>query len=195
MCKRRKRWWRSKWTWSTSLSTDIRNAPSDTEVHAEHQLRVHRSTWPVQKNIQNHAKLGRMKELGEKTGVFVGLDLPSAGGGTEAGVRSPIWKIVWVRGETFKAESETDDLWQPKSNENQTVLATAIYTPDRNAGHLEGTAAGSGSLGIVEQSQGESCHWLREMDWGGVGEEIMERNTCGGKWGTHGSKVILLSHM
>ena len=30
-----------------------------------------------------------MKELGGKTGVLVGLDLPWAGGGTEAGVRSP----------------------------------------------------------------------------------------------------------
>ena len=37
-----------------------------------------------------------------------------------------IGAIVWVRGETFKAESETDDLWQPKWNKNQTVLATAI---------------------------------------------------------------------
>ena len=30
--------------------------------------------------------LGRTKELEEKTGVLVGLALPSAGGGTEAGV-------------------------------------------------------------------------------------------------------------
>jgi len=30
-----------------------------------------------------------MKELGEKTGVLVGLDLSSAGGGNEAGVQSP----------------------------------------------------------------------------------------------------------
>ena len=50
----------------------------------------------------------------------------------------------------FKAESETADLWQPKWNENQTVLATAIHTPD-------GAVAGSWSLGIVEQSQGEGC--------------------------------------
>ena len=64
---------------------------------------------------------------------------------------------VWVREETFKAESETADLWQPKWNENQTVLATAIHTLDRNAGPLEGTAAGSWSLGIMEQSQGEGC--------------------------------------
>ena len=56
------------------------------------------------------------------------------------------------------AESETADLWQPKWYENQTVLATGIHTPDRNAGLLEGTAAGSWSLGIVEQSQGEGCY-------------------------------------
>ena len=41
--------------------------------------------------------------------------------------------IVWVRGETFKAESETADLRQPKWNENQTVLAAAIHMPGRNA--------------------------------------------------------------
>ena len=67
---------------------------------------------------------------------------------------------VWVRGETFKAESETADQWQPKWNENQTVLAAAIHTPDRDAGPLEGAAAGSWSLGIVDQSQGEGCCWL-----------------------------------
>ena len=69
-----------------SLHRYTRNTPSDTEVDAEHQLRADRSTWPVEKNIQNHVKLSRMKKLGGKTGVLVGLDLPSAGGATEAGV-------------------------------------------------------------------------------------------------------------
>ena len=98
-----------------------------------------------------------MKELGGKTGVLVGLDLPSVGGGTEAEVQSPQWGNCRVRGEAFKAESETADLWQPKWNENQTVLAAAIHTPDKNAGPLEGAAAGSWSLGIVDQPQGEGC--------------------------------------
>ena len=64
-----------------------------------------------------------------------------------------------VRGETFKAESETADLWQPKWNENQTVLAAAIHALDRNTGPhpLEGAAAGSWSLVIVEKSQGKGC--------------------------------------
>ena len=95
-----------------------------------------------------------MKELEGKTGMLVGLDLPLAGEGTEAGVRSPHWGNCRVRGETFKAESETADLWQPKWNENQIVLASDIHIPDRDAGPLEGAVAGSWSLGIVEQSQG-----------------------------------------
>ena len=52
-----------------SLHGHIRKAPSDTEVHAEHQLRADRSTWPVEKNIQNHTKLDMMTELGGKTGA------------------------------------------------------------------------------------------------------------------------------
>ena len=65
--------------------------------------------------------------------------------------------IVGVRGEPVKAESEIADLWQPKWNENQTVLATAIHTPHRDAGPLADPAARSWSLGIVEQSLGEGC--------------------------------------
>ena len=143
-----------------SLHGYIRNTPSDTEVHAEHQLRVDRSTWPVEKNILNCAKLGRTEELGGKTGVLAGLDLPRWVGELKQGSVPHIGATVSVRGETFKAESETANMWQPKWNENQTVLATAIYTLDRNAGPLEGAAAGSWSLGIMEQSQGEGCCWL-----------------------------------
>ena len=56
---------------------------------------------------------------------------------------------------TFKAENETADVWQPKWNENQTVLATAKHTLDRDEGPPEGAVAGSWSLAIEEQSQGE----------------------------------------
>ena len=75
-----------------------------------------------------------MKELGGKTGVLVGLDLPLVGGRTEAGVQSPHWGNCLSQGETFKAESETADSWQPKWNENQKVLAIAIHSLDRDAG-------------------------------------------------------------
>ena len=46
-------------------------------------------------------------------------------------------------------------MWQAKWNENQTVLAAAIHTLDRDACPLKSTVAGSWSLGIVEQSQGK----------------------------------------
>ena len=38
------------------------------------------------KEYTEPTKIGGMKELGRKTGALVGLDLPSVGGGTEAGV-------------------------------------------------------------------------------------------------------------
>ena len=61
----------------------------------------------------------------------------------------------------FKPKSETADLWQPKWNENQTVLASAMHTLDRDTGPLEGEVAGSWDLGIAEQSQGEGCCGLQ----------------------------------
>ena len=76
-------------------------------------------------------------------------------GELKLGSNSRIGAIVWVRGKSFEAESEVADLWQPKWDENQTDLATTLHTLDRDAGPLEGTAAGS--LGIVEQSQGRGC--------------------------------------
>ena len=75
----------------SSLYIYIRNTSSDTKVHAEHQLRADRSTWPAVKNIENHAKPGKTKKAGRKTGVLVGLELPLVGVGTEAGVQSPQW--------------------------------------------------------------------------------------------------------
>ena len=54
-------------------------------------------------------------------------------------------------------------------------------------------AAGSWSLGIVEQSQGEGCCWLRREGLRGC-EEIVVGTACRGKQGSHGSKAMLLSH-
>ena len=110
----------------------------------------------MEKNIQNHTKLSSTKDLQGKI-VLVGLDLPLVGRGLKQEFGPHMGAIVRVRGETFKAESETAELWQPKWNENQTVLAAATHTLDRDAGPLEGAAAGSWSLGIVEKSQGENC--------------------------------------
>ena len=68
-----------------------------------------------------------------------------------------IGAIVWVRGETFKAESEAADLWQPKWNEKSDSPCLSDAFLGKDSGPLEGAAAGSWSLGIVEQSQCEGC--------------------------------------
>ena len=73
------------------------------------------------------------------------------------GFNPHIRAIDRIRGETFKAESEIADLWQPKGNENQTVLAEAIHMPGKNAGLLEGAEARSWSFRTVEQSQFKGC--------------------------------------
>ena len=49
--------------------------------------------------------------------------------------------IVWVRGKTFKVESEAADLWQLKGIENQTVLVSAKHISARDVGPLKGSAA------------------------------------------------------
>ena len=91
--------------------------------------------------------------------------------------------------------SETAELWQPKWNENQTVLVTAIHSPDKDAGPLEGAAGGSWRLGIVNNPRARAADDSRETDRGDVREEVMVGNACGGKQGSHGSKTKLLSHV
>ena len=114
-------------------------------------------------------------------------------GELKQGSDSHIGTITRVRGETLKAESETADLLQPKWNENQTVLVAAIQTLDRDAGPLEGTAAGSWSLGIVEQSQARAAVDCRETDRGDVREEIVVGKACGEKFLSHTANFHWLS--
>ena len=68
-----------------------------------------------------------MKEVAVERGVLVGLDMLSAGGGTEAGFQSRTLGQL-SESEKHLRLSETADLWQSKWNENQTVLAAAIHT-------------------------------------------------------------------
>ena len=62
---------RGGWMWSTFLSADISEIYNETQKYM--QKRIYRTT----KN------LSRTKELGRKTRMLVGLDLPLASGGTE----------------------------------------------------------------------------------------------------------------
>ena len=58
---------------------------------------------------------------------------------------------------------------QPKWNENQTVLAAARRTPDRDEGPLEGAAAGV--WGVWSDPRASAAVDCRETDRGEVREE------------------------
>ena len=88
-----------------------------------------------------------------------------------------IGATVWVRGETFKAGNETADLRQPKWNENQTVLAAAIHTPDRNAGLLEREWLGAGDWGLWSNLRARAAVDCRERDRGDAREEIVVKES------------------
>ena len=64
----------------------------------------------MEKNIQNHTKLDKMKELGGKTGLS-GTGPARGSGELKQGSNPHTGATVYVSGETFKAESETADLW------------------------------------------------------------------------------------
>ena len=70
---------------------NIRNIPSDTEVHTECRTPAEsRQEYLTRgKEYIESRKTQQDMELVGETGVLVGLDLPSVGGGTEAGVQSP----------------------------------------------------------------------------------------------------------
>ena len=83
------RWQNSSCTWSTFLSKDTSG------IHLQTQKCLQNTSWDLTgvhdqwKGIYRTTKFGRMKELGGKTGVSIGLDLPSVGGRTEVGVQFP----------------------------------------------------------------------------------------------------------
>ena len=99
------------------------------------------------------------------------MDLPLVDGRIEAGVETHIGAIVWVRGETFKAESETTDLWQPRWNENQTVLAARQEC--KSPGRCSGWELGFRDCGAIP---GEGCY----RPWRD-GSQGCDGGDCGGK--------------
>ena len=98
-----------------------------------------------------------MKELEGKTGVLVRTGPALSGWGNyNTGLIPTLGQL---------SESEEEHL-RPRvkqlicgslSGMRIRQSSAAIHTLDRDAGPLEGTRAGSWSLGIVEQSQGERC--------------------------------------
>ena len=73
------------------------------------------------------------------------------------------------------------DLWQPKWNENQTVLAAAVHTPDRNTGHQKAQQLGAGVSGLWSNPRARAAIDCRETNRGDLREETVVGNACGGK--------------
>ena len=67
-----------------------------------------------------------------------------------------------------------------------------MHTLDRDAGSLEGVAAGSWSLGLWSNPRAKVAVNCGKTDRGDV-REIVMGSACGGKPVSHGNKVILLS--
>ena len=82
-----------------------------------------------------------------------------------------------------------------EENHTDNPCHSRTYTPESNVGPLEGTMAGSWSVGIVEESRVRSADDCVETARGDGRQEIVVGNACGGKPGSHGGKIILLSHV
>ena len=76
----------------------------------------------------------------------------------------------------------------------ETILAAAKCIPDRDMGPLEGTEAGSWSVGLWSNPRVRSAIDRRETaQWDGR-EETEVGNAYEGKPGSQGGKAMLLSH-
>ena len=173
----------------------IRNTLSDTAVHAEHQLRVDRSTWPVEKNIYiNLAKLGRMKELGRitcvsRTGPTLGDwgnwsrgPIPTSGQSSESEEKHLQLRVKQLIYGSLNGMRIRQSLMQPY------IPWTGMLVPWK-AQQLE-----AGVRSCEEQPRVKAAADCGERDWGDVREEIMVGNASGGKPVSHDSKEILLGH-
>ena len=90
--------------------------------------------------------------------MSVGLDLPSAGGGTEARVQSPTsGHLSEPEEKHLRLKVKQMICGSLNGMRIRQSLAVAIHAPDRDAGPPKGTVARSWSLGILEQPQGKGC--------------------------------------
>ena len=174
---KRTRWWRRRWTWSTSLSRDIsgihlqtqkwmQNAGWEQTGVPEQWKRTYRTT----QNSVGQGTRGKNRSV-SRTGPALGRRgnwnrglIPTAGQLSESEEKHLRLRVKQLTCGSLHG-----------MRIRQSLLAT-MHTLDRDAGPLEGTVAGNWSLGIVEQSQGEGCCWLRRDGLRGC-----EGGDCGGK--------------
>ena len=97
--------------WSAAPLRDAHpwKTPSDAEDLTGRQLRAGKRPWPPERNVQIHAKPGRVQEGGRRRRLSRTRPAPETAGGaggTEAGVQSPISETVQDRGLASEAPGE-----------------------------------------------------------------------------------------
>ena len=76
----------------------------------------------------------------------------------------------------------------------QRIIAIAICTTDRGISPLESTVAGGWNLGMENNPRVRSAVDCGGDNQGDMREETVVGNACGGKLGSHGTKVTFLNH-
>ena len=136
------RWWRSRWMWSISPSMDTSGIHIQTQKCM--QSRVDRSSWPAEKNIEPHKTWQDEGTRGKnRSDSRTGPTLDELGNWSRC--------LIPTLGQLSESEEKhlrlrVKQLICGSLNgiENQTVLAAAIHTPDRNASHLKVQRQGVG---------------------------------------------------
>ena len=96
----------------------------------------------------SYTKLSRMKELVGKTGVLVRLDLPSGVGELKQGSNPHIGQLSESEEKHVRLRGKQLICGSLNGMRIRQSLLLPHVPPDRDAGALEGTAAGSWSLGM-----------------------------------------------
>ena len=122
--------------------------------------------------------------------MLVGLDLPSAGGGTEAGVQTPHrGNCLGQRRNILRLRVKQLTCGSFRQSSPQSYRPrTGMQVP------WKVQRLGAGVQGLWSNPRATAAVDCRETDRGDVREEIVVGNACGEKTGSHGSKAILLSH-
>ena len=174
-------------------------------IHQEHTFRHRSARRPPAESRQEYLTSGKEyiepwktrqdEGAGGETGVLIGLDLPLAGGGTEAGVQSP------TLGQLSESEEKHLRLRvkQPVCGSlNGMRIRQSLSQPyiPRTGTQVPWTAQrlGAGVQGLWRNPRVRAAVDCREMNLGDVREETVVGSACGAKPGSHGSKALLLSH-
>ena len=190
-----KRWQRSRWTWSTSLSVDASGTHSQTQKCLQntswewtgvrkHWKRIYRvmQSSVGQKNWGENRSVSRTEPSLGKWGNWSWGPIPTSGqlcGSEEKHLRLRVKQLICGSLNGMRIRQSLPQPYMP-------WIGTQVSWKEQQPG--------SGAQGLWRNPRARAAVDYGEMDWEDMREEIVVRDACGGKPGSHGSKEILLSH-